>query len=205
MPQAIGCGTSPASGASIRSTDSPEAVSPLRRRWRTRARRARRAGGRMAAAQCSRAARVGCVSKRMKSAPPSIRPSTCSTIISSTCCLVLRLRRAAGRSSRPRTPAGRPRRPPRGRVAPRPRSISPSLLGQAELGQRHAVGAEGVGRQHVGPGVAVLAVDRRISFGSERHSSSNERFVNVKRTRLPIKNCARILSNLWIYFPLPGW
>jgi len=139
--------------ASIRSTDSPATVSP---HSTTVKERTNGTSGRlaMAAAQRSSASRFGCVSKRMKSAPPSIRPSTCSRIISRSW-LRTGADWVAARSSRPR-------KRPIGSVGhfagqfARRRRRSSAAARQGELGQRHPVRPECVGRQYVGAGVAVV-------------------------------------------------
>ena len=94
----------------------------------------------------------------MKSAPPSISPSTCSTIISS---IVASYCGWLGSGPiEPATKIGRSAASATSRASRAPaRTISRQPLGQGELGQRHPVGAEGVGRQHVGAGVAVVGVD----------------------------------------------
>ncbi len=83
IPQATGAGSSPGKGASICWIGSPEADShcPTTASESTKG----SAGNcRMAAAHRSTARRLGCVSKRMKSAPPSRRAVACRTIISAT-------------------------------------------------------------------------------------------------------------------------
>ena len=94
----------------------------------------------------------------MKSAPPSIKPSACSTIISST--IASYCGWLGSGPIEPATNIGRSAASATSRASLAPaRTISRQPFGQGELGQRHAIGAERVGRQHVGPGVAVVGVD----------------------------------------------
>ena len=156
-PQAIGCGPSPGSGASRCSIGSPATDSP----WPTTMQeRMNGTSGwrRMAAAHCCRAAREGCVSKITKSAPPSRRAATCcgDHLLDRIFRLPLR-GQGADRSGHEHGPIGRVGHPPGDRRAGAVDVAD--LVGQAVFFQARPLGAEGVGRQHVGPGLAVVAMD----------------------------------------------
>ena len=100
----------------------------------------------------------------MKSAPPSIRASTCSRIIWS---IAASYRGWAGSGPiEPATHTGRSAASatPRAIAAPAVQ-ISATCSSSPYLPQRHAVGPERVGRQHVGPGVAVVLVDAADQLG----------------------------------------
>ena len=119
MPQAIGCGRAGGQRGQHPLDRLAGGRLALPDDARRKARTARRAAGAWRPRSAPAPSRLGCVSKRMKSAPPSIRAVDLFDDHLVDRALRTAAGWAAGRSSRPRTSADRPRRPPRGRAARR--------------------------------------------------------------------------------------